>query len=157
MSLPPRLRRAFVIVPPLIAIAIGLATVYGRTIRYALQRGPGDNGNSRIMLFLIESTWRALLALRSPLSPPMFFPVKHVLGYTDAHLLWVPLFGLLHATGLDLVQAFTATFLVLTCFGLLCWWWLLRSAFGLSSWAAAMGGFSLAFSNALTIKLGQGR
>src|SRR5579875_3986668 len=104
MNVPPALRRVAAIIalvlPPLVVIAIGLDTIYGRAIAFDLERGPGDNGDSRIMLFLIESSWRALTHLRTPLDPPMFFPVKHVLGYTDAHLLWVPLFGVLQGAGL---------------------------------------------------------
>ena len=161
MIVSPGVRRAGRIVllalPPLIVLAIGLDTVYGAALRSGFGRGPGDNGDSRIMLFLIESSWRSLLALRPLLSPPMFFPQRHVLGYTDAHLLWVPVFGALRSLGAGLVQSFTAMFALLTCFGLLCWWWLLRRALGLTSAAAAMGGFMFAFSNALTIKLGHGQ
>ncbi len=142
---------------PFTLLALGLLTIYGPALRSGFDLAPGDAGDARIMIFLLESTWRALLAGRSPLSPPMFFPVPGVLGYTDAHLLWVPIYGAFRLAGLAPMRAFSALFVVLSAFGFLCAWRLLQRVLGLASAAAAVGAFLFVFSNALTIKLGHGQ
>ena len=49
--------------PPRFALlALGLLTIYGPALRTGFDLAPGDAGDARIMIFLLESTWRALLA-----------------------------------------------------------------------------------------------
>ena len=135
----------------------GLALVHGQAFLTGFDVAPGDDGDGRIMVFLIESGWRALLGEGSLLSPPMFFPTLGTRAYTDGHLLWLPLYGLLRLMGLDMVQAFAALFPLLIAAGYLGALLLFRRALGVGDAAACAGAWFFAFGNALTLKLGHGQ
>ena len=123
--------------PALLALLLAALTVCRPILASGFNLAPGDEGDGRIMVFLLESTWRALLAGHSPLSPPMFAPYPGVLGFTDAHLLWVPGYGALRLLGLDPVRAYSAIILAVLAWGLLTCWDLLRRV-GLAAWPAAV-------------------
>jgi hypothetical protein len=138
-------------------LAAGLLGVHGPSLWSGFDIVPGDQGDARIMAFLLETGWRALLGDGDLRSPPMFFPEAGTRGYTDAHLLWLPVYGALRLAGLDVLRAMAAMFLVLLSLGYAASYVLFRRALGVAAPAAAVGAFVFVFCNALSIKLGHGQ
>jgi hypothetical protein len=78
----------------------------------------GDRGDARLIIYLHEHLYRALVGRADFLSPPMFYPQKYVLGFSDAFLLDTPSYAVLRAIGLDPFLSFQiwAMVLSLCCF-----------------------------------------
>ena len=61
----------------------------------------GDGGDARLDIFLRENLYQFLRGQAEFFSPPMFFPIKGTLGYSDAYLLDGLIFVPLRIIGLD--------------------------------------------------------
>ena len=61
----------------------------------------GDGGDARLDIFLRENWYQFLRGRAEFLSPPMFFPIKGTLGYSDAYLLDGLIYVPLRIIGLD--------------------------------------------------------
>ena len=61
----------------------------------------GDAGDARLDIFLRENFLQFLRGQAEFLSPPMFFPVKGTLGYSDAYLLDALIYVPLRVLGID--------------------------------------------------------
>src|SRR6266478_670526 len=73
----------------------------------------GDAGDARLDIFLRENLHQFLRGRAEFLSPPMFFPIKGTLGYSDAYLLDGLIYVPLRIMGLDPFLSFE-----LLCIGL---------------------------------------
>jgi hypothetical protein len=92
--------------------------------------GLGDWMDPYFINGLLEHWYRAARTWADPASPPMFFPTRHVLGYSHGLLLYAPYYVPLRAF-LHPFQAHTATLLAVIVSGVLCLYLVLRRA-GLS-------------------------
>src|SRR5262249_21143552 len=61
----------------------------------------GGRGDGRMIVYLHEHLFNALRGRADFLSPPIFYPQKHVLGFTDAFVLDVLPYAALRMIGLD--------------------------------------------------------
>jgi|GEM_PF-3058490 hypothetical protein len=138
-------------------LALGLVRSHAPAVLTGFAWATGDEADSRLIVFLFESNWRALLAGASPLSPPMFYPQPGTLGYADAHILWTPIYGAGRLLGLDPLRAFSAVCIVLLAFGYATFYWLLRRALGIGAAATSVGAFMFAFANAMSLSLEHGQ
>jgi hypothetical protein len=132
------------------ALAVGLAgmaIVYHVQLVSGFDRFPGPRGDTRLIAFLAEHWYQSLLGRDDVLSPPMFFPVKHTLGYSDAVFGFVPLYAVLRSLGMGI---FSALAVVVFAFNFLnyavCFWFLKRVLrFGLT--ASCTGALFFAFNS----------
>ncbi len=138
-------------------LGYGLLSIHGPAVLGGFDLVPGDAGDTRIMAFLLESGWRAMGGEGDFRSPPMFFPTAGTRAFTDAHLLWLPLYGGLRVLGLDMLQSLSALLVLLLAGGYLAALWLFRAALGLGPASAGIGAFLFVFGNALTQKLNHGQ
>ncbi len=143
---------ASVYVAPLALLAVAAAVFF---VPLLATRGvPGDLGDARFNMYVLEHIYRWLIGLdRSLLSPPMFFPYPDTLGFSDTHFGSAIVYALLRVAGLDNLTAFTAWIdigYVLTF--LAAYYVLLRLA--VSPWLAAIGAFGFAFSLASIAQIG---
>jgi hypothetical protein len=78
----------------------------------------GDRGDGRLIIWLHEHLFQALIGHAQWLSPPMFFPQADVLGFSDAFTLDVLPYAMLRLIGLDPFLSFQvlAISLSLCCF-----------------------------------------
>jgi hypothetical protein len=78
----------------------------------------GDRGDGRMIVYLHEHLFNALLGRAQFLSPPFFYPQKDVLGYTDAFVLNIVPYVAFRSMGLDPFLSFQtlAIALSLCCF-----------------------------------------
>lgn len=62
----------------------------------------GDKVDGSLIIYLHEHLVRALADQADFFSPPFFYPQANVLGFTDAFLLDIPLYGVLRLLGFDM-------------------------------------------------------
>ncbi len=100
---------------------------------------PGDPGDGRFNLAVLEHWYRVTLAAEPWGSPGFFFPVPGVLGYSDALVLLAPDYVAARWAGLGPVAALATTLMVASALGfagMMVW---LRGGLGLA-WPAALAG-----------------
>ena len=114
---------------------------------------PGTIGDTRFLIYICEHWHKVFLGTASWLSPPFFYPIKGVLGYSDALFLYSLPFSFFRYLGLDLFTSFQLTVVLLPLVGYVGTVWLLRSTFQLSRGAAILGGMLFAFSSPLATSL----
>jgi hypothetical protein len=76
----------------------------------------GDRGDGRLIVYLHEHLFNALQGAAPFLSPPIFYPQQHVLGFSDAYLLDVAPYAALRWLGLDPFLSFQSWTMVLSFF-----------------------------------------
>jgi hypothetical protein len=140
-----------------VSLGVGLLAQHGPALSSGFDWAPGDQGDARIMIFLIESTMGSLLAGHDPRSPPMFYPITGALGFTDAHLLWVAPYTALRAVGLEHVRAFSALIVGSIGLGYIGFWLLAARVLRAGAIASAAGASLFAFANALCLELVHGQ
>lgn len=74
----------------------------------------GDRYDGRMIVYLHEHLFRALVGRADFRSPPMFYPQKYVLGFSDAFLLDTPPYAVLRLSGLDPFLSFQIWAMVLS-------------------------------------------
>lgn len=131
-----------------LAVAFALRDVLASGMRLL----PGDAGDARLIVFLMEHWRRVLSGEAAWLSPPVFHPVEGALGYSDAVLLYGLGHALLAPFGLDAFASLQAMLGVLAAAGFSGAAWLFRRRLGLPHAAAALGATLFVAANNLYLK-----
>ena len=109
----------------------------------------GDYADSLIQAARLEH-WYGVFRGRYHWRDPIFFyPVKNVLGYNDAYLLYGVLYSVYRSFGLDQLMSMELTNAAFRAIGFLSTWLLLRRYFATGVWAAALGSALMTFSNGI--------
>ncbi len=108
----------------------------------------GDAGDTRLIAFLLEHQWQALLGHAPWASPPMFYPVPGTLGYADAFVLQGLVYWPLRALGAGVLTALQGSTLLLNALNYAAMAWLLRRVLGLGPLATIAGSLLFAFNSA---------
>ncbi len=115
---------------------------------------PGSIGDTRFLIYICEH-WHKVFQGTAPwLSPAFFYPIKGVLGYSDALFLYAVPFSALRSFGFDSYTSFQLVVFVLAFVGYIGTVWLLRSTFRLGRCAAIVGAILFAFSSPLATSIG---
>jgi hypothetical protein len=114
----------------------------------------GDPGDARLDIFLRENLHQFLRGRAEFLSPPMFFPIKGTLGYSDAYLLDGLIYVPLRLIGLDPFLSFELLCIGISLIGFISTNILLMRFARVRQPVAALAAAIFAFSNALYIKMG---
>ena len=77
----------------------------------------GDNGDTRLIIYLHEHWWQVLHGVASWRNPAFFYPTADTLGYTDTFLLDEIFYAPLRWCGLDQFLAYQITLIGLTLVG----------------------------------------
>lgn len=110
----------------------------------------GNFGDARLAIYLHEHWYNVYRGTEAWLSPPFFYPTKHVLAYSDTYFLQSLPYSLLRLAGLDPYLSFEGTLMLFSWIGygstvgLLC-------QLGLRRGFAILGAVLFAFSNLLHI------
>ncbi len=108
----------------------------------------GDAGDTRLIAFLLEHQWQAILGHAPWTSPPMFFPTPGTLGYADAFVLQGLLYWPLRALGCDVFTALQWSTLLLNALNYVSMAWLLRRVLHLGALPTIAGSLLFAFNSA---------
>jgi hypothetical protein len=114
----------------------------------------GDAGDARFDIFIRENFFQFLRGQAEFLSPPMFFPVKGTLGYSDAYLLDGLIYVPLRITGLDPFLTFELLCIGISLVGFISTNILLMRFGGVHQPLAAFAAIIFVFSNALYFSMG---
>jgi len=118
-----------------------------------MENVPGNLGDSRLNIFIIEHWFRYFQGEVDLLSPPMFFPVKHTLGYTDALFLFSLPYSLFRVAGLDIFTAYQLTLLLCHMLGLYGLFYFLLKIMGFHPFSAVLGSVIGMLSNSLYLAM----
>ncbi len=98
-------------------------------------------------MYILENYFQSILGRARICSPAMYYPVKGLLGYTDANAAAVPIYVLFRFLHFDMYDAYQACSLV---FDLLSWFFcylLFRKGLGLLAFPASVGAAFFCFNN----------
>ena len=132
-------------------LVAGIAILYRGYFASHLDRIAGNDGDSRLVAYLLEHWYRVFHFSESWLSPPFFYPVKGVLGYSVTVFLEAIPYSLLRFLGADPWSALEWTLISLSCIGFLSTFLLLTRYLGSGPIWGAVGAFLFCFSNAMYI------
>lgn len=135
---------------PRVAAPLLLLTLAGllffRPVLFGDYDVPGDTGDSRFNIFILEHLYRWLIGVEPSLvSPQMFYPYPLTLGFSDTHFGTGIFYALLRLIGFDQFDAFKGWYILgnLLTFAA-AHFVLLR--YVKSPWLAAIGAFAFTFS-----------
>jgi hypothetical protein len=127
--------------------AVGVWWLYSAQFRSGFDRFPGTRGDTRLIAYLLENWYQALSGHASVLSPGMFYPLRHTLGFSDALVGLVPFYAPLRATGVDVFTALAITVVVVNVLAYVLCFVLLRRILRLNLVASCLGAFFFAFND----------
>ena len=114
----------------------------------------GEYGDARLAIFIREHLFQFLSGAARFTSPPMFFPIKDTLGYSDAYLLDALIYVPARMLGADPFLGFQLTAMGLSLIGFVSFNLLLTRHAAIRQPLAAMAAAAFTFSNALFISVG---
>ncbi len=130
---------------------VALAVFFRGVVFSGLRKVQIAGGDSDIGYYTAEHWYRWLSGTADWKSPDFYYPVKGLLGYTDAQFLYLPPYALFRFMGADMYLALQLTAMVLVTIGYLSVYLLLRRHLNVRVLPAVAGSVAFAFSNALAI------
>lgn len=127
--------------------AFGMLVMFAPTLASGFARMQHDPGDTRLICYVVEHVLQALLhpGTVSFWSPPVFFPERDTLAYSDVLLGMVPFYAPFRALGLEPLSAFQGMQLTAAAVNMTGGYWLLRRHARASRFACAVGAFLIAF------------
>jgi hypothetical protein len=128
---------------PLLFLSIGIVGM----IKPCVSQGhvPGDIGDARFNLYLLEHFFRSLCGLdKSFVDAPFFYPWPVTIGFSDTHWGTGLIYSFFRATGMDTIDAFSAWYIAGNFLNFISAYVALRM-FGLRQLGAGVGAFLFAF------------
>ncbi len=109
----------------------------------------GNVGDARLIIYLNEQWYQVLRGSQPWRSPPFFYPVKGLLGYTDTFFLWQVFYAPFRLMGADPFLAFQLTIVVMSLVGFVTFVVLVRLAFRAPTVVAVVGALVFTFAGNL--------
>src|SRR5262245_23720029 len=110
-----------------------------------------DRGDTRLVVFIHEHVYRAMLGRSDFLSPPFFYDLTNTLSFSDAFLLNQIMYAPLRKLGADPYLALLLTIMILSIVGFGAFYALLRQFWHVSVTTAAVSSFLFTFANNLYV------
>jgi hypothetical protein len=139
-----------------IAVSIFIALFvefYWTTLRTKFRIMAGDEGDALTIATLHEHVYQSLLGRASLRDPPFYFPIRGVLGYTDAFLLNQIFYAPLRVLGVEQLLAVQLMWMTLSLMGGIAFALLLHRFFFVRVWLAIVSAGLFAFGHALYMKI----
>ena len=135
---------------PVVSWAVGLLVMAWPTFASGFQRVQGGLGDSRLVNFTLEHSYRWLMGM--PLaedlwSPPIFFPVQNVAAYTDLMLGVAPLYWIWRWFGCDPHTAYQLWMLICWSLNFAACFLVLHRGLRLHPFGASAGAYLFAFAS----------
>lgn len=134
-------------------LLVGMAFIALPGLGWGLQYFPGDLGDGRFNLYLLEHAYRYFTGQIDYFwGAPFMYPAQNVISYSDNLLGSAPIYALFRAMGASEFSAYQYWYLAVAALNYLAAYALLRSVFR-NRYAAVLGAFVFAFSLALQSQL----
>lgn len=144
--------RLLEIVAVIVLAACGLMLFFGPAIKSGFALYPGDLGDWRFNGAVAEH-WFAVLTGREQWRDPIYyFPVKGMLGYSDALFLFVPFYVPFRIVGIEPSLAFVFCFMAVLTFGFFSAYWFVARTLALPKLLALGLSFAFVFSNMASMR-----
>lgn len=118
---------------------------------------PGDQGDTRLVVFTLEHWFSALNGREAALQLNMFYPDRLALGFADGLFLFAIPYSAFRGLGLDYFTSYQLVLVVLTIFGYGMYLVLLRRVFRLDPYFAVIGSMLLTSLNAMQLQIDIGK
>lgn len=132
------------------ALVLGLlATVvwYWPMLASGFDQVPGDRGDARATVYMVEHWYQVLRGNAEVLSPAMFYPIKGTIGYMEAMILHAFPYSGLRLAGVDMFTAFAIPVVLFGFLNYAACYYLLRRVLGLRGIASVAGAMFFAFNS----------
>ncbi len=127
------------------AFAIGFVNFPLRVVGWNFDHLPGDAGDNRLNNYVLEHGYRWLSGREASFwDIPMFYPVRGVTGWSDAHIGMLPVYAAVRAVGFSPEGAFQGYFLIASALNFVAAAWALRRL-GFGAFGTAAGAFLFAY------------
>ncbi|HEX5873894.1 MAG TPA: DUF4214 domain-containing protein [Pyrinomonadaceae bacterium] len=115
---------------------------------------PGDRGDARLVVYLMEHWYQVFQGMANWRSPSMFYPAEGTIGYADLMLGLGIVHSVFRALGLGMFEAAEATIILLNFLNYLVCFILLNRVLKLNLLASIAGAAFFAFNNPKLVQLG---
>jgi hypothetical protein len=116
----------------------------------------GNEGDSRFLTITLENWYQSLLGNTSWIDSPFFFPTERALSFSDALILFMPIYAPFRMLGVDQLLSFQLAFIFFVSFGFL-GMILVGVKLGLHLYQSILIAGILALANGMTIASGHGQ
>jgi hypothetical protein len=113
----------------------------------------GDVGDARFNGVILEHWWQVFQGIAPWLSPPFFFPVQGVLGYSDAGFLNALAYACLRFTGIDSFTSYQIVLFALVMVGWIGTILFFRYCLKLGKFATVVGAIIFIFPNSMAVSI----
>ncbi len=118
---------------------------------------PGDEGDTRLVVFTLEHWYGTLRGQEAPLQLNMFYPDKLALGYADALMLFALPYVVLRGLGMDYFTSYQLVLVILTACGYGMYLRLMRRVLKLDLSFAVVGAVILTSLNSMQLQIDIGK
>lgn len=115
---------------------------------------PGDRGDARLVVYLMEHWYQVFQGMASWRSPSMFYPAEGTIGYADLMLVLGIVHSVFRALGFGMFEAAELTIILLNFLNYLVCFILLNRVLRLNLLASIAGAAFFAFNNPKLVQLG---
>jgi hypothetical protein len=135
--------------PYFMGLIVGFIVVVFPTVGYNLNHFPGDLGDGRFNMYILEHAWKFISFQNVDFwNAPFFYPAPEVISFSDNLLGTAPIYGLCKIFGARPEQTFVYYYLVLQILNYSSAYFVLKKLYK-DRWTAMIGAFIFAFSIAL--------
>ena len=126
---------------------LGTAAWHLPLLASGFDRLPGDRGDARQSVYLVEHWYQVLRGHAEAFSPAIFYPVKGAIGYSETYFVHALPYSGLRLAGMDMFSALAVPLVVFTFLNYAACFYLLRRVLGLHVIASAAGAMFFAFNS----------
>jgi len=126
-------------------LLLGLWRFHGWAGSDFWDRVPGDRVDGRFVTFCLEHEYRSMRGQGDIASPPIFYPTRGALGFSDALIGYLPFYSVFRSLGLNPFSAMHLVLWVAEVLAFLVTFGFLRSGLRLGSLPSAIGAFFYVF------------
>lgn len=139
---------------PVIAGLVALWLFHIPQFASGFDKFPGDRGDARLVVYLMEHWYQVFQGFANWRSPSMFYPAEGTIGYADLMLGLGIVYSVFRALGLGMFEAAELTIILLNFLNYLVCFVLLNRVLRLNLLASIAGAAFFAFNNAKLVQLG---
>jgi hypothetical protein len=126
---------------------LGTAAWHRPLLASGFDRMPGDRGDARLYVYLVEHWYQVFRGQAELLSPGMFYPVKGTLAWTETMFFHALPYSVLRSAGMDMFSALAVPLVLFSFLNYVACFFLLRRVLGLNSVASVAGAMFFAFNS----------
>jgi hypothetical protein len=126
---------------------LGTVAWHSSLFSSGFDRMPGDRGDARANVYLVEHWYQVFRGHAEAFSPGMFYPVKGTIGYSETMFVHALPYSGLRIFGMDMFSALAVPLVLFNFLNYVACFFLLRRVLGLNAGASVAGAMFFAFNS----------